>query len=97
MSEGIRYGHPDYWNLYDGLEAYVHSADPARPGGELKDGQRSLTHIGTITVNYAYQVEQWAIDLDKADPKVHRIECPALRREWKRDATGALSEVTGPS
>ena len=73
------------------LSVFLHDGTPAGPGE--KHGPRGPTHCGTTRVDYAYQVEQWVSDLEKDQPKVVRIECPDIGREWRRDETGRFLEV----
>jgi hypothetical protein len=77
------------------MKAYCHDNTPAKPGE--KHGERGPTHCATITVDYEYQVEQWVIELEKYEPRVVRVECPELGREWRRNEHGKFTEVTGPS
>lgn len=72
------------------IEFHMHNASEAAPGE--KHGPRGPTHAGTGRVDYAYQVEQWVIDLQD-DLYVVRIECPALGREWCRNDEGRLTEL----
>lgn len=55
-------------------------------------GERGPTHCGTLEVDYPYQVEMWVKEIDQLYPRVTRIECPSLGREWRRDTTGIFRE-----
>jgi hypothetical protein len=72
------------------MKAHLFDNTTAQPGE--KHGPLGPTHYGTITVDYAYQVEQWVIDLEEAEPQVVRIECPDLGRKWLRNDLGKFEE-----
>lgn len=78
------------------MKAFCHD-DESAPGWKPGPGERGPTHCGTITVDYAYQVEQWVIDIEKDDPIVVRIECPDIGREWRRNELGKFVETSAPS
>lgn len=66
------------------MRLFLHDDVPSEPHGE--DGP---THAGTITVDYEYQIEQWAIEAhDSLKPEIVRLRCPELHREWKRTPVG---------
>lgn len=74
------------------MKIYFHDNTPAGPG-EIH-GIDGPTHAGTVSVDYEYQVEMWVVDAEKTELKCFRIRCPMLQREWKRDDTGKMIEVS---
>lgn len=64
------------------MKIYCYDNDPSE--GELNKNQLSPTHYATITVDYEYQAEQWAIDIGEDYPSIVRIEVPDLNRQWNR-------------
>ena len=74
------------------LRVHFHDNTPAKPGEA--HGDDGPTHCGSVTVDYEYQVEMWVFDeIDQHSPKIHRVRCPAIQREWKRDEAGKMKEV----
>ncbi len=62
------------------MKIYCYDDDPTPE----KCGEMGPTHYATITVDYEYQAEQWAIDIGKDYPDIVRVEVPALNRQWNR-------------
>lgn len=74
------------------MKLHLHDNTPAQPGEA--HGPRGRTHFGSIDVDYEYQAEMWVSSTEKDIPDCVRIECPALGREWLRDAaSGKFVEV----
>lgn len=71
---------------------HFHDNTPAKPGE--KHGEDGPTHCASTTVDYPYQVEAWVFDeIQPHSPEIHRVRCPTLQREWKREADGKMVEV----
>jgi len=73
---------------------FFHDNEPAKPGE--KHGPDGPTHCASQTVDYPYQVEMWVFDMVDKDPDysmIHRVRCPAMKREWKRNTSGKMEEV----
>ena len=72
------------------MKVFYHDDTPAKPGE--KHGTEGPTHCATANVDYEYQAEQHVIDAEKDYPFVVRIDCPELKRSWKRNASGKFEE-----
>lgn len=56
-------------------------------------GPLGPAHAALVEVDYAYQVEQWVIDIGKEYPKIVRAECPDIKRKWNRNSPTTFEEV----
>jgi len=73
------------------MKLYFFDDTPAISGEP--HGPLGLTHCGTATVDYEYQVEQTVIDAGRDHPKIIRITCPELGCSWKRISSTSFEEV----
>jgi len=68
--------------------------DATPEDSDTKDhGPLGPAHAARVEVDYAYQVEQWVIEIGQDHPEIVRAECEDLHRKWKRESTTTFAEV----